>query len=400
VAFYCVNCVLNLSGTTHRLNKRKDRAKLWNRAGLRARRDRRIQVTKLPSPIDSSWVTRVTRVTFSFLSDCEILHAVMCPQRTQDRTVQTCDVSSETPLLSVIVAVYNDWAMLNGCQQSLAQQAKPPSFEVIIVDDGSAETAPESIRNSNHGYPLTLIRQSHAGIAAARNRGIRASTGAVLLFVDADSRLDNNCLMALSSTIAQSPQHDCFQLRLTGDCSSLMGRAEELRLINFQDHMLHPDGRIRYLNTAGFALRRTRVNIEIGVFDPMALRGEDTLLLASLMEAGELPLFVSDAIVEHSIPLSFAASLRKDFRSAYLERRMYTTIAESGVKVHITHRERLELLSAMWKTAERSSIGRSAWFALVLRQAFKRILSFGYKFLSRKYAKQSAVAQPSHVRER
>ncbi|MGB8990154.1 MAG: glycosyltransferase family A protein [Candidatus Sulfotelmatobacter sp.] len=313
--------------------------------------------------------------------------------------VQTC-VSSQAPLLSIIVAVYNDWAMLNGCLQSLAQQTKGPSFEVIIVDDGSTETAPEPVRNSNHDYPLKLIRQSHAGIAASRNRGIRASTGSVLLFVDADSRLDNNCLIALSSTITQSPQHDCFQLRLAGDCSSLMGRAEQLRLINFQDHMLQPDGRIRYLNTAGFAIRRSRANIGIGVFDPIALRGEDTLLLASLMEAGELPLFVSDAIVEHSIPLSFAASLRKDFRSAYLERRMYTTIAESGVKIHVTHRERLQLLSAMWKTARLGSIGRSAWFALVLRQGFKRTLSFGYKFLGRKYAKQSAVAQPSHVRER
>ncbi|MGB7600881.1 MAG: glycosyltransferase family A protein [Candidatus Sulfotelmatobacter sp.] len=314
--------------------------------------------------------------------------------------VQTCDVSSQAPLLSVIVAVYNDWAMLVGCLKSLASQTTAPSFEVIIVDDGSTETAPESVASFKQDYPLTLIRQPHAGIAASRNRGIRASGGAVLLFVDADSRLENNCLAALSSTIAQSPQHDSFQLRLTGDCSSLMGRAEELRLINFQDHMLQPDGRIRYLNTAGFAIRRMRANIEIGVFDPSAMRGEDTLLLASLMEAGELPLFASDAIVEHSIPLSFAASLRKDFRSAYLERRMYTTVAESGVRIHLTHRERLQLLSAMWKTAGRSSIGRSAWFALVLRQGFKRMLSFGYQFLGRRYAKQSVVAQQSHVRER
>ena len=314
--------------------------------------------------------------------------------------MQTCDVSSQAPLFSIIIAVYNDWAMLDGCLESLATQTKAPNFEVIIVDDGSAETAPESVCKSNHDYPLTLIRQPHAGIAASRNRGIQASIGSMLLFVDADSRLENNCLTALSSTIAQFPQHDCFQLRLTGDCSSLMGRAEELRLINFQDHMLQPGGTIRYLNTAGFAIRRTRANIEIGVFDPVALRGEDTLLLARLMEAGELPLFVSDAIVEHSIPLSFAASLRKDFRSAYLERRMYTTIAESGVKIHVTHRERLHLLSAMWKTASLGSIGRSAWFALVLRQGFKRILSFGYKFLGRKYAKQPAVAQQSHVRER
>ena len=48
--------------------------------------------------------------------------------------------------------------------------------------------------------------------------------------------------------------------------------------------MLQPDGRIRYLNTAGFAIRRTAVNVEEGLFDPVAIRAEDTLLLANLMK--------------------------------------------------------------------------------------------------------------------
>jgi GT2 family glycosyltransferase len=163
--------------------------------------------------------------------------------------------------------------------------------------------------------------------------------------------------------------------------------------------MLQPDGRIRYLNTAGFAIRRRRADIETGVFDPLALRGEDTLLLARLMEAGELPLFVPDAMVEHSIPLSLLGSLRKDFRSAYLEQRMYETIAASGVKIHVTHRERLRLLSSMWRTAHRDSIGRSAWFALVLRQAFKRMLSFFYHGLSRMHRKPSPNDRRSRIRE-
>jgi hypothetical protein len=53
--------------------------------------------------------------------------------------------------------------------------------------------------------------------------------------------------------------------------------------------MLQADGRIRYLNTAGFAIRRTRANIEAGVFDPAALRAEDTLLLADLMQGWRAP---------------------------------------------------------------------------------------------------------------
>jgi glycosyltransferase involved in cell wall biosynthesis len=295
--------------------------------------------------------------------------------------VQQAQSSSQAPMFSIIVAVYNDWAMLDGCLQSLARQTNGPGFEVIIVDDGSTETAPESVDASSHSYPFTVIRQPHQGIPSARNRGIRASKGTVLLFVDADCRLQLDCLAALGSAIANSPQHDCFQLRLVGNCSNLVGRAEELRLITFQVHMLQTDGRIRYLNTAGFAIRRTLVDLGTGIFDPAALRAEDTLLLANLMQRGDLPWFVPDAIVEHVIPLSLMGCLRKDIRSAYLEGRTYDMIASKGVRIRVTQRERLQMLASMWKAAGRQSIGRSAWFVLVLRQALQRTVSFVYQCL-------------------
>lgn len=183
------------------------------------------------------------------------------------------------PEFRIVIAVYNDWALLRQCLESLRQQINAPTFEVIVLDDGSTEPASEFVRASNQCYPTTLVQEAPDGIPTSRNRGVRVCRGSVLLFVDADSRLRPNCLAALSSAVTQFPQHDCFQLRLTGDCSSPVGRAEELRLINFQDHMLQPDGRIRYLNTAGFAIRRRRADIEAGVFDPSALRGEDTLFL-------------------------------------------------------------------------------------------------------------------------
>src|SRR5207245_676865 len=248
--------------------------------------------------------------------------------------------SSTNTLFSIIIAAYNDWESLDQCLQSLAQQAGGPSFEVIIADDGSTEPAPEFIRQWQRYYHLTIDRQPHSGISTARNRGAQLSRGSVLVFVDADSRLQTNCLAALNATIASSPQHNCFQLHLVGDCTGLVGRAEELRLQTIQNHTLQPNGCIRYLNTAGFAVRRSRVDIKRGIFDPAALRAEDTLLLSELMQAGELPLFVHDAIMQHATRLSLMASLRKSMRSAYLEGRTYEIIAMKGVRIRVSHRER------------------------------------------------------------
>lgn len=292
---------------------------------------------------------------------------------------------SDRNSISIIIAVYNDWIALHGCLASIAEQAKGAGFEVIVVDDGSDQPAPEAIRRWDKRFPFHILRQSHAGISAARNRGIQISSGALLLFVDADCRLQTACLEALSAAVVRAPQHDCFQLRLIGG-DGLVGRAEELRLRTFQQHTLQPDGRIRYLNTAGFAIRRARTDAEVALFDPGVFRGEDTLLLAKLITRGELPRFVPEAVVQHAIAFSLLSCLRKDIRSAYLEGRAYKLIASKGVDIRVTHYQRLRLLFSMWQTAGQPSIGRGAWFVVVGRQALQRIVSVAYRCLWARFA--------------
>jgi glycosyltransferase involved in cell wall biosynthesis len=282
--------------------------------------------------------------------------------------------SDQPPRFSFIVAVYNDWAMLDGCLQSLTNEEKDIPFEVIVVDDGSQEPAPEYIQRWSGCYPLTVLKQDHAGISVARNRGVQRSKGPVLVFVDADSRVQVNCLAALASAVGDFPEHSYFQLRLIGDGSGTIGRAEDLRLMALQTSLLQPDGCIRYLNTAGFAVRRGKLDAEESLFDPTVLRGEDTLLLANLIQRGELPLFVPDASVQHTVPLSLIACLRKDIRSAYLEGRAFDMIASKGVRIRMSNRERFRALWSTWKASGQGSIGRSAWFVLVARQLIQRMI--------------------------
>ena len=289
-------------------------------------------------------------------------------------------VRSLTPTFSIVIAVYDDWVPLDQCLLSLAQQTNAPTFEVIVVDDGSDESAPEFIRTWSRAFPLTFIRQPHGGVAAARNLGVQNCRGSLLLFVDADCKVQPDCLAVLAAKVADVPQHNCFQLHLTGDVSGLVGRAEELRLITLQRHLLQPNGCIRYLNTAGFAIRRSRVNPTAGLFDPAALRGEDTLLLVSLMQAGEMPLFVAGATVQHAVSLSLSQYLRKSVRSAYLEAGTYRIIESKGVKIRVTNRERFKMLASMWKISRQPAIGRSAWFVLAVRQALPRVVSYIYRF--------------------
>jgi glycosyltransferase involved in cell wall biosynthesis len=303
-------------------------------------------------------------------------------QRTASATTLTNSQDNSaalSPLFSVVVGVYNDWAPLDHCLRSLAGQVGAPSFDVIIVDDGSRVAAPDFIQSWSRSLPLTIVRQAHSGVASARNRGVQVSRGSVLLFVDADCRFENNCLAALAAAVAAAPSADCFQLRLTGDCSTLVGKVEELRLVTLQHHLRQADGCIRYLNTAGFAIRRARVEIDGFVFDPGAVRAEDTLMLANLIQYRELPRFVEDAVVQHAVSISLAEFFRKGTVSAFKEGRTYDLIASKGVKIRVTHRERLVMMADMWRTSRRPDIGRLAWFALTSRQFLRLLASYLYR---------------------
>ena len=56
--------------------------------------------------------------------------------------VENRAISITAPQFSIIVVVYNDWVALDLCLRSVAQQKDGPTFEVIVVDDGSSDAAP------------------------------------------------------------------------------------------------------------------------------------------------------------------------------------------------------------------------------------------------------------------
>jgi glycosyltransferase involved in cell wall biosynthesis len=88
-------------------------------------------------------------------------------------------------LVSAIIPCYNQAHFLGQAIESVLQQDYP-HFEVIVVDDGSTDNTMEVAA----WYPgVRIIRQEHQGIAAARNRGIRESSGSYLVFLDSDDRL-------------------------------------------------------------------------------------------------------------------------------------------------------------------------------------------------------------------
>ena len=80
-----------------------------------------------------------------------------------------------SPLVSIIVPVYNVEAYLSRCLESIAAQTFR-DFECILVDDGSTDSSPALCDEWAQRDPrFRVLHQKNGGISAARNSGMDAA---------------------------------------------------------------------------------------------------------------------------------------------------------------------------------------------------------------------------------
>jgi len=91
-------------------------------------------------------------------------------------------VQIKTPKVSVIIPTYNEEDNVYKCIETMLNQTYS-NFELIIVDDGSADKTVEIVKSFKK---VKLFKQNHEGPGIARNLGTKHSQGEILIFVDAD----------------------------------------------------------------------------------------------------------------------------------------------------------------------------------------------------------------------
>lgn len=106
-------------------------------------------------------------------------------------------------LISVIVPVYNVEQYLPKCVDSVISQGYR-DIEVILVDDGSPDNCPAICDDYARRDPrIKAVHKKNGGLSSARNAGIRAASGAYIVFLDGDDWLEENSLKGIADTAAQ-----------------------------------------------------------------------------------------------------------------------------------------------------------------------------------------------------
>lgn len=104
-----------------------------------------------------------------------------------------------SPLISVIIPVYNVEAYLAQCLESVAAQSYK-QVEILCVIDGATDASREIAWQFAGNEPrCRIIEQPNLGLSAARNTGVAEAKGEWIFFLDSDDWLADNALQTLIS---------------------------------------------------------------------------------------------------------------------------------------------------------------------------------------------------------
>jgi len=112
--------------------------------------------------------------------------------------------SKKYPTVSLIISNYNGKGLLRDCLESLLNQDYPGTYEIIVVDAGSTDGAPDMVEKE---FPkVKLIRERRIGIGKAINIGLSVAKGEILAFdINNDEVFLPNWLSTLVDALLSYP---------------------------------------------------------------------------------------------------------------------------------------------------------------------------------------------------
>ena len=268
-------------------------------------------------------VDRERRPKPAYRAVADVFHAA--PFHTVDQ--------SRWPTVSVVVCAFNAAETIGDCLASL-ERVDYPSLEVIVVDDGSKDETASIARLHPR---VQLIQTPNRGLSVARNVGLQASTSDIVVYVDADVRVEPSWLAHLiqpfaapTVVLAGGPNvvpHD------DGWFAQCVARSP-----GAPAHVLLDDRIAEHVPGCNLAIRRTAL-LDIGGFDPIYLRaGDDVDVGWRLQDRGGVLAFSSSALVWHH---------HRDRLAAYW--RQQVGYGEGEAWLRASHQHRFAGLRISWR---------------------------------------------------
>ena len=239
---------------------------------------------------------------------------------------------TKAPPVSVVVCSYNGGRTLAQCLESL-RKIDYPDYEVILVDDGSTDDTPEIATR----FPeVKTIRQQNQGLSAARNVGMQAASGAIIVYTDSDCFAHPNWLTHLVYQLERCGAVGVGGPNLTPDDGWLAACVAAAP--GQPTHVLESDQIAEHIPGCNMAFYKWALE-EINGFDPIyRAAGDDVNICWRLQQAGHWITFAPGAFVWHH--------RRHNVRAYFKQQRGY---GEAEAILSFEHPERFNLRGeSMW----------------------------------------------------
>ena len=215
--------------------------------------------------------------------------------------------------LSVIIPAHNAGAYLQQAVESVRAQQWAGEMEILVVDDGSTDHTEQMALTLG----VTLLQKQQGGAASARNMGLRAASGSLVLLLDADDVLSEGALEALAAPLQ------------AGEADVVFGMAEDFvspELTPERQAQLRPrDGAYGGV-LPGCSLIRRSVFETVGLFDDTMTSGETVAWLMALRDHSVKTVQLPVVTLRRRLHLTNTGRLRKAQEmaayAALLRRRM------------------------------------------------------------------------------
>ncbi|MEQ9620039.1 MAG: glycosyltransferase [Deltaproteobacteria bacterium] len=182
--------------------------------------------------------------------------------------------------ISIIVPFYNSEKYIKGCADSLVAQKYPANdYEIIFVDNNSTDSSAGIVER----YPeIKLVSESKQSSYAARNRGIKESSGRIIAFTDPDCIASPDWLAEIENAMSDPVVSIILGRPLMANDSLLLSMLEDYE--NEKNaYILNSNDRNRYFgHTNNMAVRRELFD-ELGLFIERE-RGGDTVFVNSAVK--------------------------------------------------------------------------------------------------------------------
>jgi glycosyltransferase involved in cell wall biosynthesis len=158
---------------------------------------------------------------------------------------------------SVIIPTYNRLPILQKCLVAMEQQHFDQPYEIVVVDDGSTDGTVAFLHDHGDHFPhVRLLQQDHKGAAVARNTGIDAACGEIIVFIDSDLVVTSGFLAAHAAALAGKERVFTYG-RVINTCNFDDPTAEPYKVTDFSN---------AYFATGNVAIARHWL-LEAGKFD-------------------------------------------------------------------------------------------------------------------------------------